>query len=96
MSRDKIEVGDFVSTDHFFNTPGCLPTSYGRESRDRHFQVGTIDNDAHSSFIWVENKSSLGSNETVKSKSRFEQWIWDQAAAKVYHYQGENGIFTAA
>ena len=46
-------------------------------------------------FIWVENQVSLESNETVKVKSRFEQWIWDQAAAKVYQYQGENVIFTA-
>ena len=97
MSHEKIEVGDFVSTDHCFcKTPGCLPTSYGRESRDCRFQVGTIYNDANSSFIWVENQVSLGRNENVKVKSRFEKWLWDQDAAKFYHYQGKNIIFTAA
>ena len=28
-------------------------------------------------------------------KLRFEQWLWDQAAAKVAHYYGNNGIFAA-
>ena len=60
------------------------------------FQVSTIYNDSDSSFIWVENQVSLGINETVKVKSIFEQWIWDQDAAKVYQHQGENGIFTTA
>ena len=60
------------------------------------FQVSTIYNDSDSSFIWVENQVSLGRNKNVKVKSRFEKWLWDQAAAKVYQYQGENDIFTAA
>ena len=97
LSRDKMEVGDFVSTDQFIcRTPGRLPTGYGRESRDRRYQGGTIYNDAASGLIWVENQVSLGSNETVMGKIRFEQWLWDQAAAKVSHYHGDNGIFTAA
>jgi hypothetical protein len=74
LSRDKLEVGDFVSTDQFIcKTPGRLPTGYGRESSDRRFQGGTIYNDAASSLLWVENQVSLGSNETVMGKSRFEQ-----------------------
>ena len=77
-----MEVGDFVSTDQFIcRTPGRLPTGYGRESHDRCYQGGTIYNDAASGLIWVENQVSLGSNETVMGKIRFEQWLWDQAAA---------------
>ena len=56
-----------------------------RESRDRSFQGGTIYNDAAPSLIWVENQVSLGSNDTVMGKSRFDQWLWDQTAAKVSH-----------
>ena len=37
----------------------------------------------------------MGANETVLGKQRFEQWLWDQAAAEVSHYHGDNGIFTA-
>ena len=97
MSRNKLEVGDFVSTDQFIcKTPGRLPTCYERESHDWRFQGGIIYNDAASSLIWVKNQVSLGSNETVMGKARFEQWLWNQAAAEVSHYHGDNGIFTAA
>ena len=35
LTRDKYEVGDFVSTDQFIsNTPGQLPTRCGRDSPD--------------------------------------------------------------
>ena len=93
---DKFEVGDFFSTDQFVcKTPGCLPTGYGSKSRDHRYQGGTIYNYTASCLIWVENKVSIGSNETVVGKSRFEQWLWDEAAAKVSHYHINNGIFTA-
>ena len=29
-------------------------------------------------------------------KSQFKQWLWYQAASKVYHYHSNNVIFTAA
>ena len=38
ISRNQLEVGDFVSTDQFVcRTPGCLPSGYGRE-KYRSFQ----------------------------------------------------------
>ena len=96
LSRDRYEVGDFVSTDQFIcKTPGRLPEGFGRESNDRRFQGGTIYNDAASGLIWVENQVSLGANETVMGKARFEQWLWDMAYAEVKHYHGDNGIFSA-
>ncbi len=83
LSRDWYEVGDFVSTDQFIcRTPGQLPKGNGCESADRHFQGGTIYNDAASGLIWVENQVSLGANETVMGKSHFEQWLWDIAYMK--------------
>ncbi len=52
MARDKIKVGDFVSTDQFiYNTPGQLPSGYDREDPDGHFQGGTIYNDVASGLI---------------------------------------------
>ncbi len=59
LSRDRYEVGDFVSTDQFIcRTPGCLPEGYGRESPNRCFHGGTIYNDAASGLI-LGRKSSF-------------------------------------
>ncbi len=92
----RYEVGDFVSTDQFiYKTPGHLPEGYGHESKEWHFQGGTIYNDAALGLIWNENQVSLGANETVMGKACFEQWLWDTAFAKVKHYHGNNGIFSA-
>ena len=76
LLHDKIEVVDCFSTDYFVcKAPRRLPNGYGRESHDRHFQGVTIYNDASSSLIWVENKVSIISNETVMGKSLFDQWL---------------------
>ena len=80
----------------FCKNPVLLTTGYGRESSYRCFQGGTIYNYAASSLVWIENKVSLVINETVMGKSRFEQWLWYQAAAEVSHYHGNNGIFNTA
>jgi hypothetical protein len=96
LTRDQYEVGDFVSTDQFINkTPGCLPTGYGQESQHHRYQGGTIYNDTAPGLIWVENQISLGANETVMEKARFEQRLWDEWISKVKHYHGGNGIFSA-
>ncbi len=74
ITRNKLEVGDFVSTDQFVcRTPGRLPDGYGREGAKGRFNGGTISNDAASGLIWVETQVSLGANETVKGKERYEQ-----------------------
>jgi hypothetical protein len=72
-----------------------LPEGYGSESKEWHFQGGTIYNDAALSLIWVEDQVSVGANETVMGKSHFEQWLWDMAYAELKHYHGDNGIFSA-
>ncbi len=96
LARDKYEVGDFVSTNQFVvKTPGRLPNGYGRERRDLRYHGGTIYNDAASGTISVENQVSLGANETIMGKYRFEEWLWEQAAAQVLHYHSDNGIFVS-
>jgi hypothetical protein len=93
LSHNRYEVGDFVSNYQFIcKTPGQLPEGYSRESKDRHFQGGTIYNDAALSLNWVENQVFLGANETVVGKACFEQWLWEMAYAKVKHYHGNNGM----
>jgi len=89
-------VGDFVSTDQFVcRTPGQLPDGFGREGLSSCFNGGTIYNDAASGLIWVENQVSLGANETVMGKERFEQWLYEHAYVEVKHFHGDNGIFAS-
>jgi hypothetical protein len=96
ISRNKLDVGDFVSTDQFVcRTPGRLPSGYGREGTKSRFNGGTIYNDAASGLIWVENQVSLGASETIMGKVRFEQWLYDIACVEVKHYHGDNGIFSS-
>ena len=93
LARDKNEVGDFVSADKIIlHMPGRLPSRYGHECRQNLFCRGTIYNDAMSVLIWVENQVSLGANETVMVKSRFEEWLWEQASSNIYHYHSDNGV----
>ena len=82
LSRDKYEVDNFMSTDKFVcKTPGRLPSGFGGERHQNRFHGGTIYNDAASGLIWIEIQVSLGANETVLGKYRFEKWLWEQAVA---------------
>ena len=89
IRRNKMDVGDFVSTDQFVcRTPGRLPSGYGREGANSRFNGGTIYNDAASGLIWVENQVSLGASETIMGKVRF-------ACVEVKHYHGDDRIFSS-
>ena len=73
LALDKFEVGDFVSTYQLVvRTSRRLTSGYGRERCQDRFHGGTIYNDAASVVIWVENQVSLGENETLLGKSRFD------------------------
>jgi hypothetical protein len=69
ISCNKLDIGDFVSTDQFVcRTPGRLPSGYGHEGTNSRFNGGPIYNDATSGLIWVENQVSLGASETIMGK----------------------------
>ncbi len=69
ISCNRLEVGDFVSTDQFVcRTPGQLPSGYGCDGRKCRFHGGTIYNDAASGLICFENQVSLGASETIMGK----------------------------
>ncbi len=96
LSRDRYEAGDFVSADQFVvNTPGRLLSGFGREDDRNKFHGGTIFQDAATGIIWIECQVSLGAGETVMSKVRFEEWLWEMAAAEIKHLHSDNGVFTA-
>jgi hypothetical protein len=95
ITRDQYNVGDFFTMDQFIcKMPRRLPTGYGCESQDCHFQGGTIFNDAASGLIWIKNQVSLGASKTAMGKACFKQWFYDQYVCEVKHYQGDNGIFS--
>ena len=74
LAREKYEVGDFMLTDQFVvKTPGRPPLGFGRKRQNNRFHRGTIYHDAASGLIWVENQVSLGANENIVGKPRFEQ-----------------------
>ena len=75
--------------------PGRLPTGYGQEGPDSTYHGGTIFNDAASGIIHVENQVSMGTGETIASKLRFEQWLYDLAMVEVLQYCSDKGVFTA-
>lgn len=97
LSANKYLPGDLVSMDQFVSgTPGRLYSGYGREAPQNRFQGGTIFNDAASGAIWVENQVSLGAGETICSKERFEEWLYDLCCIEVKQYHSDNGVFAAS
>ena len=46
-------------------------------------------------IIWVKNQILLGAFETISSKSRFEEWLWELACVEIKQYRSDNGVFTA-
>ena len=81
-----------MSADQYVvNTPGRLLSGYGREAPHNQFHGCTL----FLGLIWAENQVSLGAGETLMAKECFEQWLWELAAAEIYHLHSDNGIFNA-
>jgi hypothetical protein len=71
-----------------------LLSGFGCENDRDKLHGGTIFQDAATGIIWVECQVSLGAGETIMSKMRFEEWLWEMAAAEISHLHSNNGIFT--
>jgi hypothetical protein len=52
---------------------GQLPNTYGKESDTSKYMGGTIFIDEASDYIYLENQVSLGVDETLRGKHRFER-----------------------
>ena len=70
-------------------------SGFGHENARDKFHGGTIFQDAATGIIWVKCQVSLGVCKTIMSKIRFEEWLWETAAAEISHLHSDNGIFTA-
>jgi len=94
LKQDSYDPGDMISSDQFsVTTPGRHLSGYGRESVDTGFKGGTVYVDSASGLIRVQPQSSLGAEETLLGKQRFEQWIWDLAAVCAKRYHSDHGIY---
>jgi hypothetical protein len=94
IKTDCYEPGDMVSSDQFnVSTSGRLLSGFGRESIDNGYHGGTIYVDAASGLVRVECQVSMGANETLLGKERFEQWVWDLATVVIKRYHSDHGIY---
>ena len=48
-----------------------------------------------SAVICIENQVTLGADETIVGKLKFDEWHWNHAEVEIKHFRGDNGIFTA-
>ena len=53
------------------------------------FHGGIIFKDAATGIIWIENLVSLGANETVMAKIKFEEWLWDISTVELKHLHSD-------
>ena len=96
LSRDCYEPGDMVSSDQFnVYTTGRKFSGYGKESSENGFNGGTVYVDAASGLVRVEMQVSLGANETVIGKHKFEQWVYNLASVCIKRYHSDNGVYDA-
>ena len=82
LSQNTYLTEDFVSMDQYVvKNPGRLPMpmEFDCERHTNMFHGGTIFCDAGLKHIHIENQVSLGVGETVNSKLKFEDCLWEQA-----------------
>ena len=94
LSQYSYEPGDMVSSNQFnIHAAGRKLTGFGRESNKTGYHGGTVYIDAASGLVRVEMQVSMGENETILGKHKFEQWIYDLAIVCVKKYHSDNGIY---
>ena len=83
-----------ISSDQFnVHTSGQKFSGYGREAIANGFHGGTIYVDSASGLVRVEMQVSMGAEETLVGKCKFEQWVYDLASVCVKRYHSDNGVY---
>jgi hypothetical protein len=95
LKTDDLRPGDRVSIDHY-ECPdrGRLRTTFGREAHQRQYCGGLILADHASGYIRVYHQVSLGSSDTILSKTAFEKHC-AEANVNIRAYHSDNGTFTS-
>jgi transposase InsO family protein len=95
LSLDILRPGQRVSVDQYESSVrGRLPSTRGREKAHQKYCGGTLFIDHASTYIHVENQSSLSATDTIRSKHIFEQQARG-CGVEVEHYHTDNGVFTS-
>ena len=93
LKVNSYEPGDMISSDQFnVHTPGRKLSGYGREALENGFHGGTIYVDSASGLVQVNMQVSMGANETLIGKNKFEQWVYDLALVTIKRYHSDNGV----
>ena len=95
LSKDTLFPGQKVSMDHYSVTErGRLYSSRGRTPADDMYCGGCIFYDHSSGYIHVEHQVTKTAGDTLQSKLKFEQHMYDHGAL-VQAYHTDNGVFRA-
>jgi len=74
LKQNHLQPGDCVSMDQYISgSPGRLPHTKGRESKQDKFNGGTIFTDHATNFTFIKHQVSMRAGSTLKSKRAFEQ-----------------------
>ena len=96
MIQGKLEPGEGTAVDQFeVVKKGRLFSTRGRERSSDQYVGGTLFVDIASGRVRCYYQQSLGADETVQSKLKYEREA-RQYGVFIKHYHSDNGIFTAA
>jgi len=94
LSQNILQPGEHIFIDQYESSiRGHLPTTQGLESPSQQYCGGTLFFDIASQFIFICHQISLGTTDTLMSKSQFEHEA-AHCGITVDHYHTDNGIFT--
>ena len=86
--------GKGVSTDQLESgTPGLIPTTRGRRSKQRH-EVATIMVDHFSRLVYAHMSKSTSATEALEAKAEFECFA-SRFGVTVESYRSDNGVFAS-
>ena len=95
ISKEQYQMNDFMSTDQYvFLTPGRLEEGCGHEADSNMYHGGTFFMTLHPNISMSRTRFHLGAGETVQSKLKFKEWLWEQTTVSVEHYHSDNRVFT--
>ena len=95
LSKHVTKPGDLVAIDQYVHTtPGRIPTIGGASPKGQSYIGGTIFVDLGSGRIRVHHQQTLGANETLASKAKYEQDA-RLHGVQVRNYHADNGVFNA-
>jgi hypothetical protein len=84
-----------VIDQYIYGLPGCLPHTKGKESKDNHYNGGTIFVDHASLLMFLKHQVALTTCETLRGKKAFETFA-SQFGFKIQSYSADKVPFKSA